>query len=341
MNLIHSSKHKIILILSFLVIVTITVLFTSLPRKIKSIFIKHPKISVIIPVYNAEKFLGNCLDSVLNQTMKDIEIICVDDKSPDKCGEILDEYVKKDKRIKVIHKEKNEGVSAARNDGINIANGDYITFCDDDDIINPKTYEYSYKYAKNDNVDLLKFNAKYIKEDENNPNFDTNLSDGEIIPLREFDGYGTVWNCLFKSEIIKNNDLKFLPRDMFEEDYFFLTNYLLYAKKIKVIPATFYYYRQYSESLSSKPSKRNWNDAKIDLLKYVKELSKNPKLKNDNVDILCILVNSPAVRTISDTYYKKVLEVLGDLCNDQTISQCPKKVQDKINALKTSKSKVA
>lgn len=340
MKSIYSSKHKVIAILLFILSSTVILLFANFHKKTNS-KISRPKISVVIPVYNAEKFLRTCLDSILNQIMKDIEIICVDDKSPDKCGEILDEYAKKDNRIKVIHKEKNGGVSAARNDGINIATGEYITFCDDDDIINPNTYEYSYEYAKNDDIDLLKFGCKYIKEDENNPDFDTDLSDGEIVPVREFDGYGTVWNCLFKSEIIKNNDLKFLPRNMFEEDYFFLTNYLLYAKKIKVIPAIFYYYRQYSESLSNKPSKRNWNDAKIDLLKHVKELSKNPKLKNNDVDVLCILVNSPATMGISENYYEKVLEVLGDLCSEQNVSKCPKIVQDKINKLKSQKSKVA
>jgi len=97
-------------------------------------------VSVIVPVYKAEPYIMKCIDSILNQTFKDLEIILVDDGSPDRCGEICDEYAKKDKRIKVIHK-KNGGSSSARNAGLAIARGNYIGFVDSDDYIEPDMYE--------------------------------------------------------------------------------------------------------------------------------------------------------------------------------------------------------
>lgn len=108
---------------------------------------QSPKVSVIIPVYNAEKYLRECLDSVVNQTLKEIEIICVDDGSTDGSLTILREYRKKDKRVKVLT-QANEGVSAARNRGLLSACGEFVAFLDSDDYIEISAYEISYKEAK-------------------------------------------------------------------------------------------------------------------------------------------------------------------------------------------------
>ncbi len=106
-----------------------------------------PKISIIIPIYKAEAYLNRCLDSVLNQTFTDFEIICLNDGSPDNCNKILAEYAKKDGRIKVINKE-NTGVSDTRNVGLSVAKGSYILFMDSDDCIHPQTLEITYFLAK-------------------------------------------------------------------------------------------------------------------------------------------------------------------------------------------------
>ena len=98
-----------------------------------------PKVSIIVPVYKVEKYLRKCIDSIINQTLKDIEIILVDDGSPDNCGKICDEYAAKDTRIKVIHKE-NGGLSSARNAGMEVAEGEYIGFVDSDDWIESDMY---------------------------------------------------------------------------------------------------------------------------------------------------------------------------------------------------------
>lgn len=121
-------------------------------EKNKNLF--APVISCIVPIYNVEKYLNICIDSILNQTFKNFELILVDDGSPDNCGFICDEYAKKDSRIHVIH-QKNAGVSAARNAGINIAKGEYICFVDSDDWIDPQMYEKMYNCAQSNNVDLV------------------------------------------------------------------------------------------------------------------------------------------------------------------------------------------
>lgn len=101
---------------------------------------KEPKISVIVPIYRVEKYLARCLDSILNQSFRDLEVILVDDGSPDRCGKICDEYAERDSRIRVIHKE-NGGLSSARNAGLDIARGEYVAFVDSDDTITPDCYE--------------------------------------------------------------------------------------------------------------------------------------------------------------------------------------------------------
>ena len=116
----------------------------------------RPKISIIIPMYNVEKYLRRCLDSVQNQTFPDWQAICVDDGSPDKSGAIAEEYAKRDKRFIVLHKE-NGGLSDARNFGMPRATGEYIMFLDSDDFIHPQTMEIVYELAKNNKSDIVSF----------------------------------------------------------------------------------------------------------------------------------------------------------------------------------------
>lgn len=111
-------------------------------------------ISVIVPVYNAEKFLDRCINSIQNNTYKNLQIILVDDGSVDNSGKICDEYSRKDNRITVIHK-KNAGTAAARNDALDIAKGDYIAFCDNDDYISPYFYETLLNALKETGADVV------------------------------------------------------------------------------------------------------------------------------------------------------------------------------------------
>lgn len=114
----------------------------------------QPLISVIVPIYNVEKYLNKCVESIVNQTYKNLEIILVDDGSPDNCPKMCDEWAEKDRRIKVIHKE-NGGVSSARNAGLDIVSGDYIGFVDPDDYIKPEMFEILISGLKADNADFV------------------------------------------------------------------------------------------------------------------------------------------------------------------------------------------
>ena len=123
-----------------------------------------PKISVIVPVYKAEKFLSACIESILNQTYHDFEVILVDDGSPDSSGQICEEYAKKDSRIKVIH-QKNAGVAASRNVGLDIAVGEYITFVDSDDYIQFQMYEKMLKCALDNDCDFVMCDCMKVYSD--------------------------------------------------------------------------------------------------------------------------------------------------------------------------------
>ena len=120
-----------------------------------------PKVSVIVPVYNTEKYLKRCLDSILNQTLSDIEIIIVDDGSKEACALLCDQFAKLDSRIKVVHKQ-NAGLGFARNTGLNEANGEYVGFVDSDDYIEPMMYETLYAAAKNNGADIAVSGISFV-----------------------------------------------------------------------------------------------------------------------------------------------------------------------------------
>lgn len=123
-----------------------------------------PRLSVIVPVYHVEAFLPACIDSILNQTLHDLELILIDDGSLDRCGEICDEYAARDSRIKVIH-QTNHGVSYARNAGLRIATGDYLGFVDPDDLIAPEMYAEMIWAAEQNACDIVTCGFAYCKED--------------------------------------------------------------------------------------------------------------------------------------------------------------------------------
>ena len=184
--------------------------------------ITKPKISIIVPVYKAEPYLKKCIDSILNQTFKDFELILVDDGAPDRCGEICDEYALKDSRIKIIHKE-NGGQSSARNVGLDIAQGEYIGFVDSDDWIEPDMYKKLFKLLKNDNVDMVICNINSIKDkklrDRKKEKRKIILKKGKenILNSRykdNFLGWGPC-NKLYKKDILKN--IRFLDGRIYED----------------------------------------------------------------------------------------------------------------------------
>lgn len=220
-------------------------------------------ISVIVPVYNAEKFLHYCIDSILNQTFIDFELILVDDGSLDNSGKVCDEYAEKDERVKVIHKQ-NGGVSSARNAGVEAAQGEYICFVDGDDYLESNyldvLIETKKEYSDFDNVwcgfqtveDYVKNNKKSVVFENNNDYAFSDLS--SIMDLYEKWLVQMPWNKLFETKTIKKNNIIFPPGLSLGEDYIFNLKYLDCTNgKIVVINKPLYnYLRDGKESLDNK-----------------------------------------------------------------------------------------
>jgi len=192
-----------------------------------------PKISVIVPVYNVEKYLHRCVDSILNQTFTNFELILVDDGSVDQSGIICDEYAKKDKRVHVIHK-KNGGVSAARNIGIDEAQGEYISFCDSDDYFELDFLQHAYYNCEKYNIEL--YQAPFYILDENNKRKSASFSSPKVykksldIPEEDYvfpliQGYvSSCWSSLINKDVIKST--RFNEKSIFGEDTRFIFDLL-------------------------------------------------------------------------------------------------------------------
>lgn len=205
------------------------------------------KVSVIIPVYNAAQYLERCLDSVINQTLKDIEIICINDCSTDNSLEILEEYASKDNRIKIIDFKENKGGAAARNAGINEAQGEYIGFVDSDDYIDLDFFEKLYTMAQQTNADIIKGNLRYIENDKVGNDF-KNLNDK--IRKNKFNFNCNFSSAIYKSSLIKDNNINFPVGISCGEDRLFQITALLNSKKMELVDDTFYNYIKCAGSLT-------------------------------------------------------------------------------------------
>lgn len=212
------------------------------------------KVSVVVPIYNAEKFLKEAIDSLINQTLAEIEIILVDDGSPDNCGRIIDEYANKHSNIIAVHQE-NGGLSNARNAGMAKATGEYIGFLDPDDFAEPEMFEKMYYSAKENDSDLVfcgykeVFSPSYIE----NRKIKISRLTGDTFDLayaNVFDGLGAyAWNKIYKSSIIKSNGILFPDGVTIVEDTVFLFNFLKYAKSFSVVNEFLYNYIRHPQSI--------------------------------------------------------------------------------------------
>lgn len=263
--------------------------------------IKDPLLSVIVPVYNVEDYLSKCIDSLIVQTLKDIEIILVNDGSIDKSGDICDKYRLKDNRIKVIHKE-NGGLSDARNVGIDIARGKYISFIDSDDWIEPKMFEILYSLAIKNEADIVQ--GDYIKVYDENV-IVNNISEritkynSEQI-LNELYGPNyiktvIVWNKIYKRELF--NEIRF-PKGKLCEDEFTTYKILHNANLIIDTNIPMYYYRQREGSIMNS----NFNIRRLDGLEALKE-RKEYFIRNKLTELSC-KAEAQLCRTMKDFYIK-------------------------------------
>lgn len=222
------------------------------------------RFSIIVPVYNVEKYLRRCLDSIVGQTFQDYEAILVDDGSVDQSGKICDEYNRTSKHIRVIHQE-NQGLSGARNTGLSAVCGDWILFVDSDDWIETDTLQTLDAYMKKTKADLYSFNARKVHEDdcheakkllfmvENETISFINEEEKFQFFFHELMQYKIgweVWMKVYKRSIIQKNHLRFVStKKVFAEDYLFTFQYMLYVNKIVLLCNIFYNYFQREGSL--------------------------------------------------------------------------------------------
>ncbi|MCL6572222.1 MAG: glycosyltransferase [Bacillus sp. (in: Bacteria)] len=230
------------------------------------------KVSIVVPIYKVEKYIHKCVDSILNQTYSNLEIILVDDGSPDKCGEIIDEYLKKDNRIKVVHKE-NGGLSDARNIGVQSITGEYTLFVDSDDWIENKMIEEMIKISQCYKADVVQSAFYYAYEDylvfdrrnDSKEAFPEILDNPtlmhELVVNQRVKNFA--WGKLYKSEIIK--DIPFEKGVLFE-DVFWAHKIMHRVSTYVIIHQPLYYYYQRSNSIVATYTPRN-----LDIIKGLKQ----------------------------------------------------------------------
>ncbi len=226
-----------------------------------------PLISVIVPVYNVERYLNKCIDSIVSQTYKNLEIILVDDGSSDNCPAICDEWAEKDSRIKVIHKE-NGGVSSARNTGIELAAGEYLGFVDSDDYIDSDMYTVLYHQIKLTAADLSVVGVYY---GERTDCFDSDITFSKhqthlmLFNQRDYMAFnGYLVNKLYKSEIIHKNNIRLNNNITMGEDMCFNFEYISHIDKSCVTKYCGYYYEYREDSCTnSMAAKLNYQIIKV------------------------------------------------------------------------------
>lgn len=226
------------------------------------------KVSIIVPIYNVEKYLDRCMQTLLGQTLKDIEIIMVDDGSPDRCPQMCDEYAKKDSRVKVVHKQ-NGGLGYARNSGLDIATGEYVAFVDSDDFVDVAMYEKLYVTAVTESADIVYCNhnlfvsstgrvekpyAPFVQDttfrgdDVVNEVLKNMIASAPDAPT-ERKYYMSVWRGIFRWSVV--GDIRFVSeRDYLSEDIFFQAMVLQRTAVVTFVADCLYFYRENDVSLT-------------------------------------------------------------------------------------------
>jgi glycosyltransferase involved in cell wall biosynthesis len=238
-------------------------------------------ISIIVPVYNTEKYLDNCIKSIVNQSYKNLEIILIDDGSTDNSGEICEKWSKKDSRIVLIH-QNNQGVSTARNIGLNIATGEYIGFVDSDDYIDEKMYELLINKIKKYDAGICFCNVYAVNDNIINA---PQMSYPEICTSKEFmniywktkNKNGVLWNKLIKSKYFKN--IKFESNISYAEDVLVYFQILNRAEKVVFEKSYLYFHRNRKDSLSYRLDIKRYPD-NLEVMSNLNKILEHNEIEN-------------------------------------------------------------
>lgn len=285
-------------------------------------------ISVIVPIFKVEEYLSRCVDSILNQTYKNLEIILVDDGSPDNCGKICDDYVDKDNRIKVVHK-KNGGLSDARNAGIAVATGEYISFIDSDDYIALDFFETLYNTMQSEKSYIVECSVVKFYEDDHFDDFcdnniinNYNTQEGLSGLISENPFKQHVWNKLYKSSLVL--DIPFAVGRL-NEDEFWTYQIFGRAKKITRINKTMYYYFQRKGSIMGTSYSLRRLDALEGKMNRQEYIEKNfPKLVTQaKIDLFgsCMFAYQNVLKYMQGEEKKKAKDIIYKYKEKRTLSR--------------------
>ena len=284
----------------------------------------EPKISIIVPVYKVEPYIHKCVDSILNQTFKDFELILVDDGSPDNCGKICDEYAKKDNRIKVIHKE-NGGQATARNAALDIAKGAYIGFVDSDDYIEPDMYELLYSMCIENNCDIANCSSTIYFKNRVQVNGGHNLMIHDTKEAMKVATEGLLydeclWTKLIKKELF--NELR-IPEGIAYEDTAFTYKLIDRAKKVCCKGEAKYNYIKREDSTMDRAIKNVKIDAVLvyeEMYKFMEERYPELcdlvalKLANNSLSVMNLMIRHGDFKKHKESYLK-VARILNSKFN--------------------------
>lgn len=299
-----------------------------------------PKVSIIVPCWGVEKYLDQCVESLVNQTLKDIEIILVDDESPDRVPQMCDDWARRDARIKVIHK-KNAGLGMACNSGLEVATGEYVAFCDSDDWVELNTYDtlynrakeedldavfYSFKYVDMDGVSLSKYSISYHDETISSTASIHAMMKGMIASkpceLNERQYQASAKTVLYRKKNIDKNEIHFVSeRDIPSEDLLFNLSFLSNSVAIATIPEKFYNYRINPVSITHSVNKDVYKLSKV-LLQELKSLVDKHHLGEDGLNRihrLFIAINRSLIMRIvnSNLSYSEQSCMIGEITKDR------------------------
>lgn len=242
-----------------------------------------PKVSIIVPVYKVEKYLSQCIESIISQTYTDWELLLIDDGSPDNSGKICDEYALKDSRIRVFHKE-NAGVGAARNTGLENAKGVFIVFVDSDDFCE-ELYLSNFRIDSSSADLVIQGFKKYTTEKTSGKFFHHRFYTSEKLITAILDNdllsFGAPYCKLFRQDIITQNNIRFSTKYSFGEDTYFFFDYLTHIDNLQMVDSTGYCYRcEQGDSLSMKNHEfKDLTTFANDSLTLIKKIDKNNKLE--------------------------------------------------------------
>lgn len=301
--------------------------------------------SVIVPIYKVEKYLGNCIESVLSQTFGDFELILVDDGSPDKCPEICDEYAKKDNRIVVLHKE-NGGLVSARQAGIKLAKGDYIFNLDADDAVENDALSSAYEIIKSTNADIVSFSHKYYINGQRGEIVHDILDEGlyekadienKVFPVLLADknmkqSFYFVWGRAFKRELVLPNELNVDTRITIGEDVMCIVPSFLQAERVYFShnPVYLYTIRNDSMSVSSFTRQMRQFDILIRCLRQL-DISKIKDYKEQFSRYCCFMCFSLLASAAEEGAFEILKELEDIILNSDFWNEIPKAEFDRIS----------